>query len=157
MPSTSDSKQPVQLPLVRGAPDVKLSFLRGLQLALVILPRILVDATFNVLRHFVFTRSSSPLVQEVGRSAVGDIIQRSIRNYFAWATFAQIRVVLNRNISHKLSLFADMKSQGWVEYVHINGTKGRWIAPPGTNREDDKLVLLWVHGGAFVWVILEAG
>jgi acetyl esterase/lipase len=42
------------------------------------------------------------------------------------------------------------KHKSWLKYIKEPGVTGRWIADHTTERKDDDVVLLFVHGGCFV-------
>ena len=55
-----------------------------------------------------------------------------------------------------LLLVSEMKSQSTYRIqISVNGTEGRWIAPPNTDRSQDQIVLYYLHGGAFVLVSIS--
>ncbi|KAL8287450.1 hypothetical protein RQP46_003308 [Phenoliferia psychrophenolica] len=51
-------------------------------------------------------------------------------------------------MAHRKPAFKGKKD--FLSYVEVNGTAGRWIAPPGTKRSEDEVVLYYVHGGGMV-------
>lgn len=102
--------------------------------------------------HYIINRRNSPLVQVIGRPWYGDILVQLVRYMFARSNAAQSRVLFDRVRSYKL---AHMKPEfkgkkDWLEHVSVNGTAGRWTAPPNTKRAEDAVCLYYVHGGGFV-------
>lgn len=42
------------------------------------------------------------------------------------------------------------KHKSWLKYIKEPGITGRWIADHTTERKEDDLILIFVHGGGFV-------
>ncbi|GAA5888645.1 hypothetical protein JCM6882_009030 [Rhodosporidiobolus microsporus] len=118
----------VQLPLVRGAPDQKLT------------PRLVISFLLHMVPRALFT---IPF-----RLFLTHLVQFLICRLHV----AQVRIILDRERSydrvHKTPRFREY--QEWLSRVEVNGTAGRWIARPGTQRKDDDVVIYYVHGGGFV-------
>ncbi|GAA5878230.1 hypothetical protein JCM8547_003162 [Rhodosporidiobolus lusitaniae] len=94
----------------------------------------------HLLYHHVFFRWRSPLVQVLDRRALNTVGREAVLHFFLKAYPAFGRPVFALALPNK-----------WWKEVEVVGTKGRWIAPPGTEgkRGEDEVVLLWVHGGGF--------
>lgn len=103
----------------------------------------------SILWHHVINRFRSSIVNVVGRPLYADIPIRITRFLFARATPAQLRVIFNGTAAYKTAYAGpDFKGfEKWVSYVKVNGTAGRWIAPPSGDRAKDDLVMFFVHGG----------
>ncbi|KAL8287572.1 hypothetical protein RQP46_003430 [Phenoliferia psychrophenolica] len=142
--------------------DVKLALSPGraapltpyliLNFVFIFVPRLFVAIPIHLIWHYLLNRRNSPLVQVIGRPWYADIPVQLVRYLFARGTAAQMRILFDRTRSYKL---AHMKPEfkgkkEWLSYVKVNGTAGRWTAPPGTKRYDDEVVLYYVHGGGFV-------
>ncbi|BGP17632.1 hypothetical protein JCM10213_001283 [Rhodosporidiobolus nylandii] len=95
----------------------------------------------HLIWHYLLVRRSSGVVQEIGRPALHETAVLLVRHLFLKSYLAPARLV-----------FALALPSKWVRKVEVAGTKGRWIAKPGTteeDRKDDELVMLWIHGGGF--------
>ncbi|KAM0750666.1 alpha/beta-hydrolase [Meredithblackwellia eburnea MCA 4105] len=146
------SKAPkVTLQLVKGKPST-LTLLQALNVLYFLLPRIFVTVPIHIVWNYILNRWRSPLVQLIGRPWYSDFVCQLVRYFMARVTPAQARILFNRTRSYKIQLLKpEFKGYtDWVSYVEVNGTAGRWIAPPGTRREDDEVVFYYVHGGGFV-------
>lgn len=55
--------------------------------------------------------------------------------------------MFNRTSSYDMSLTGEERE--WVKYIRVNDFGARWIAPPGTAREEDEMVYIYAHGGGF--------
>ena len=100
------------------------------------------------LGYFVF-RPFNPLVKDIGRPLLADALVRQIATCYDRWTPAQIRILLDRKRSYALT-HAASEFKGWIQHVKVNGTAGRWLAPPKTDRKDDDVVIYFVHGGGFM-------
>lgn len=100
------------------------------------------------LGYFVF-RPFNPLVKDIGRPLLADALVRQIATCYDRWTPAQIRLLLDRKRSYALT-HAAPEFKGWVKHVKVNGTAGRWLSPPKTDRKDDGVVIYFVHGGGFM-------
>lgn len=113
----------------------------------------------TILWHHVFARFSSPVVQVVGRPFYSDFIVKLSQYILSRCTAAQARMLFNRDKSYNTA-YATPHFRGyrdWVISVDVNGTTGRWIAPPHTDRSKDEVVLYYVHGSsAFASAMTEA-
>jgi acetyl esterase/lipase len=101
-------------------------------------------ASYTLLRLF------SPSVK-VGRPILADYISKATQFFYSRATVAQARVLFNSTSAYHFALALPgwTGSRDWVKRVEVNGTAGRWIAPPSTSRKDDDVVIYHVHGGGF--------
>ena len=74
-------------------------------------------------------------------------------------TIGQARIRFNRRLTYRMAHGKSnfKRKKDWLQPLSkINGTAGRWIAPPGTSRQDDEVVLMYAHGGGHVYVdVLE--
>ncbi|GAA5999629.1 uncharacterized protein JCM10292_003656 [Rhodotorula paludigena] len=94
----------------------------------------------HLIKHYILFRRSSALVQDLGRHVASEIATTFVR-----ALFLDSYLAVGRPI------FAKADKHTWVTPVEVAGVQARWIAPPdGRRREDDELVLFWIHGGGFV-------
>lgn len=123
-----------------------------LNFVLVFLPNFLFSIPVSILWHHVINRFRSSIVNVVGRPLYADIPIRITRFLFARATPAQLRVIFNGTAAYKTAYAGpDFKGfEKWVSYVKVNGTAGRWIAPPSGDRAKDDLVMFFVHGGGMI-------
>lgn len=92
---------------------------------------------------------SSSISKTIGRPMFADLVARFTYYLLARVTVAQGRATLfGRGWPHAVG-FANPHWYGkkrWITDVREPGVTGRWLANPGTERKDDDLVLLWVHG-----------
>ncbi|GEM08665.1 arylacetamide deacetylase-like 2 [Rhodotorula toruloides] len=140
----------VHLPLVRGAPDQRLTFSLFLRFWILFF----VNAVFLVpwqcfLEYFVL-RLFSPVVQEVGRPIYTHYLIKLVQAVYRRSTPAQLRILADRVRSYAL-VHSAPKFRGWVKKVEVNGTSGRWLAAPGTDRKKDDVVVYYIHGGGFIF------
>ncbi|GAA6032093.1 hypothetical protein JCM8097_007069 [Rhodosporidiobolus ruineniae] len=150
--ASTTGKTAVTLPLVRGRPDQKLTVFQALSFVARFLPQVLVVLPTKIFFSHVLFRWRSKLVQRIGRPAVTSYMAQLVQFLLDQFHAAQVRIILDRKNSYKI------KHQGrpykgyshWVSYVEANGTAGRWIAKPGTERKKDDVVLYFVHGGGFL-------
>lgn len=167
----------VDLPLVRGAPDQRVSLILFLQTIVFGLshlctclgclhvarknqggcrsdpspsPTVFVLPLKLFFEYIVF-RPINPLVKDIGRPLLAHAIVRQIATCYDRWTPAQIRLLLDRKNSYTLK-HSGSEFKGWVTRVEVNGTAGRWLAPPGSQRKDDDVVIYFVHGGGFMQV-----
>ncbi|GAA5858740.1 hypothetical protein JCM1840_006536 [Sporobolomyces johnsonii] len=144
----------VELRLVRGAPPQKLTGRMFLHFLYLVFPQIFVIIPLRVLWHHVLNRRWSPLVQILGRKALADAVTKIAQFILSRAHVEQSRIVFNRDRSyrliHAISPYFRGQWRSWVERIEVNGTAGRWIAKPGTERKKDEAVLYFIHGGGFV-------
>lgn len=104
----------------------------------------------TLLQEYVLFRWRSPFV-EVGRSPSGAIAGLLAQHFFGRASTAQARLIHSQKgpSSSYAKAFASPVFQGfgdWVKYEQVNGTAGYWLAPPGTKRAEDDVVVLYLHG-----------
>lgn len=102
----------------------------------------------TLLWHHLIARFRSPVVQVVGRPFYSDYIVKLSQYILSRCTVAQARMLFNRDKSYNTALAAPQFRgyRDWVTYVDVNGTTGRWIAPPHTDRSKDEVVLYFIHG-----------
>ncbi|KAI5477188.1 NAD+ kinase [Pseudohyphozyma bogoriensis] len=117
------------------------------------LPAFFVSIPFALVWHHILNRRRSPVKAVVGRSILGDFIIRMSRYIVSRGTVQHIRLINNRTRAYKHAHAGPEFSgfRDWLSYEEANGTAGRWIAPPGTKREDDEVVLYFIHGGGFIF------
>ncbi|GAA5973979.1 hypothetical protein JCM8115_006760 [Rhodotorula mucilaginosa] len=140
----------IDLPLVRGAPDQRMSLILFLQTIVFGLSHLFFVLPLKLfLGYFVF-RPFNPLVKDIGRPLLADALVRQIATCYDRWTPAQIRLLLDRKRSYALT-HAASEFKGWIQHVKVNGTAGRWLAPPKTDRKDDDVVIYFVHGGGFIF------
>ncbi|CEQ41213.1 SPOSA6832_02918, partial [Sporobolomyces salmonicolor] len=145
----------ITLPLVRHVPDHRMTPFLWVQLLWTMIPQLLFFIPLQLLYHHVLFRWRSRVVQEIGRSALSDFFIRFGRCFFSRGMPAQQRVLYSRDASYR-RVFSGPRFKGFEEWagelIEVNGTRGRWLAPPGTDRKDDKVVIYNLHGGGFTRV-----
>ncbi|KAM0750150.1 alpha/beta-hydrolase [Meredithblackwellia eburnea MCA 4105] len=142
----------VELQLVKGRKH-PLTLSLVLNFLYIFLPRVFITIPIHLIWHYILNRRNSPLVQVIGRRWYSDFTVQLVRYVLARGTVSQSRIIFDRFNSYKLTLLSEPAFKGkrdWVSYVKVNGTAGRWIAKPGTKREEDEVVFYYVHGGGFV-------
>lgn len=87
------------------------------------------------------------MVQDIGRPPLSGFLALAVQDFFSQASVAQTRLAFNRTSSYDGALNGEERT--WVTYARINDVGIRWIAAPGTKREDDEVVYVHAHGGAF--------
>lgn len=102
------------------------------------------------LEYFVL-RLFSPVVQDVGRPIYTHYLIKLVQAVYRRSTPAQLRVLADRVRSYAL-VHSAPKYRGWVKKVEVNGTSGRWLAAPETDRKKDDVVVYFIHGGGFMCV-----
>ncbi|GAA5993923.1 hypothetical protein JCM10908_002717, partial [Rhodotorula pacifica] len=140
----------VDLPLTRGAPDQRVSLILFLQTLVFGLSHLFFVLPLKLFLNYVLLRPFSPLVKDIGRPPLAHAIVSQVATCYDRWTPAQIRLLLDRKNSYKLK-HSGAEFKGWVQHIEVNGTAGRWLAPPGTQRKDDDVVIYFVHGGGFVF------
>ncbi|GJN90345.1 hypothetical protein Rhopal_003354-T1 [Rhodotorula paludigena] len=115
------------------------------------LVRVLVLPARLLVSH-VLLRWRSRIVQQVGRTALAEYLAKAAQFILSRLHVAQARIIFNRTRSYELVRRgpAFRGARDWVTRVEVNGTAGRWIATPGTQRKSDDVVLYFIHGGGFV-------
>lgn len=162
----------VVLPRVRG-PAKHLpssSILTTLHLVLVVVPFVRESPAFNsqTLRHglilhlqvvtslgellwnYLLFRPFSPLVHDIGRPALGAFLVSFLRRLLHRASLEEIRLVFDRTTANDAQRPDEWE---YIQYVRVNDVGGRWLAPPGSVRGEEEIVLLWTHGGGFTCVV----
>ncbi|GAA5823997.1 hypothetical protein JCM10212_005312, partial [Sporobolomyces blumeae] len=125
-------------PTLRNTPLTILHFVLTFAALVVQLP-------FHLVSHYVLRRSSSPLVQTVGRHPLAQVASRVIRSSFGNTYLAASRGIFAMQLGWR---------DEWIRRVDVDGLKGVWVSPPRSERKDDELVLYWIHGGAFTYDII---
>ena len=135
--AATSAPQKVSLDLVKGPYEHRHS-LASTAHALLSTLALLIRLPFHLLYPFVFFRSVSPLVQELGRSPLAEVAAVLVRHIFLHLDLATGRFLF----SFGLGLPGK-----WVTTIDTGAVKANWIGPPdGSDRRDDALVLYWVHG-----------
>ncbi|GAA5832345.1 hypothetical protein JCM11251_006417 [Rhodosporidiobolus azoricus] len=142
----------IQLPLVRGALDQKLTLSLIASFILHVVPRALIYLPARLIVSHVLFRPFSSQVQVLGRSARASFWIKLMQFMICKLHVAQVRILLDRKHSylkkHAEPRFKEYKE--WLSEVEVNGTAGRWIAKPDTLRRDDDVVIYYIHGGGFI-------
>lgn len=116
--------------------------------------RAVITLPCHLIWHYIINRRNSALVQVIGRPWWGDIMIQLGRYILTRSSVAQSRIIFDRVKSYKIALHKSQKDfkgrKDWLSYVSVNGTAGRWTAPPGTRRSEDEVVMFYCHGGGFV-------
>ncbi|BGP33474.1 hypothetical protein JCM10296v2_005276 [Rhodotorula toruloides] len=151
-PDKAQEKKHVILPLSRAAPDQVLNLRLILHFLALVLPQIFIVLPARIFVTHVLLRWRSPIVRVIGRPALADYVSKLAQFILSRCHTAQVRIVFDRVRSYKLVQSGPYFKgcRDWVTKVEVNGTAGRWIALPGTRREEDDVVLFFVHGGGFV-------
>ncbi|SCV74956.1 BQ2448_7985 [Microbotryum intermedium] len=125
------------LGLVSGSRPETMGLKPTLHLIFSLLPFVLVRLPLHILFRYAILRDRDNVYREIGRPWSGEyarkICQYLITNCYAAA----------------YSKWGEYKEWSSAR-VSVNGTTGRWIAPPGTKRSEDQVVLYYVHRGGFV-------
>ncbi|GAA6063360.1 hypothetical protein JCM10212_004406 [Sporobolomyces blumeae] len=143
----------VKLGLVRGAEDQKLTWLRIVHFLFLVVPRLLIFSPLRTLWHRVLYRKFSANVQLLGRTGLADFVTNLAQYILSHCDAAQARILFDRVKSYERiwSQSPYLKNdKAWLSRVEVNGTAGRWIARPGTDRSKDDVVVYFIHGGGFV-------
>ncbi|KAI5479690.1 lipase esterase protein, partial [Pseudohyphozyma bogoriensis] len=120
-----------------------------------------VRALVGTLFSQIFFRPFSPVVQIGGRQPFADFGIRLGRYLLGRGSTTQWRELVGLNSKQVFvatqatydRIYAQEEFKGfkdWINYEKMPGAQGRWIGPPGTRRDEDHHVLLYVHGGGFV-------
>ncbi|GAA5907540.1 hypothetical protein JCM8208_001410 [Rhodotorula glutinis] len=127
--------------LVKG-PVVERRTLGSTLHALLSSAALLLHLPFHLIYHFVLFRSTSPLVQVLGRSPLAETAAVLVRHIFLHLGIAPGRALFSLGMGLPSS---------WVTRADAGEVKANWVAPPssGPSHKDDDLVLFWIHGGAF--------
>ena len=109
---------------------------------------LVVTLPITIAWQHLIARWRSPIVQYVGRPFYADFVVKLSQFILSRCTAAQARMLFNRDKSYSTAYSAPpfRGYRDWVTYVDVNGTTGRWIAPPHTDRSKDEVVLYYVHG-----------
>ncbi|GAA5930427.1 uncharacterized protein JCM15063_004801 [Sporobolomyces koalae] len=146
-------KADTELSLTRGAPPQKLTWLRIVHFIYFLIPRLLFIGPLRLLWHHVLFRSFSSHVQEIGRTPLANFVTNLAQYILSRADAPQTRILFDRVKSYDRIWSQSpyiKKDRAWLSYVRCNGTAGRWIAKPGTDRSKDEVVIYFIHGGGFV-------
>lgn len=123
--AATSAPQKVSLDLVKGPYEHRHS-LASTAHALLSTLALLIRLPFHLLYHFVFFRSVSPLVQELGRSPLAEVAAVLVRHIFLHLDLATGRFLF----SFGLGLPGK-----WVTTIDTGAVKANWIAPPdGSDR-----------------------
>lgn len=102
-----------------------------------------------MLWHHIVFRAFSPHVTVLGRTPFANFITNLAQFILSRCDAAQTRILFDRKRSYdriwKNSPYIKHDRE-WVSYVKVNGTGGRWIAKPGTDRARDEAVIYFIHG-----------
>ncbi|GAA6003761.1 hypothetical protein JCM10207_003586 [Rhodosporidiobolus poonsookiae] len=143
---TGKGSETLKLPLVRGAPDQRLTVVGTLHFLALFLPHVLLVLPLRLLCSHLLFRRWSRVVQEVGRPALGQLSMKVAQFIMSRLSVAQARIIFNGGFPYRLG---QRIAPSYISTVEVNGIKGLWLARPGTKREDDDLVVFSVHGGGF--------
>lgn len=114
------------------------------RIAVVVLP-------LRLVWHHLINRWRSPIVNVIGRPFYSDFVVKLSQYILSRCTAAEARILFNRTNAYSITyngpLFAGYRD--WVSPVDVKGVAGRWIAPPGTRRSEDEVVLYFIHGERF--------
>ncbi|KAM0786498.1 hypothetical protein ACM66B_001956 [Microbotryomycetes sp. NB124-2] len=139
------------LQLVSGSAPRRLTLPLLLHFLYVFLPNLLFVLPARLVWHHLINRWRSGVVK-IGRPAYSDFVVKLTQYVLARCTAAEARILFNRTFAYDITFkgpqFAGHRD--WVSPVDVKGVQGRWIAPPGTKRKDDEVVLYFIHGGGFV-------
>jgi len=125
--------------LVKG-PVVERHTLASTLHAILSTTALLLRLPFHLVYHFVLFRSTSPLVQELGRSPLAETAAVLVRHIFLHLGVAPGRALFSVGMSLPSS---------WVTRANAGDVKAYWIAPPssgGSSKKSDDLCLYWIHG-----------
>jgi hypothetical protein len=109
---------------------------------------VVVSLPFKLVKEYVLARSWSPYVA-IGRTPKALAGALFSAHFFGRCSTSQSRLVLNHGAyvgAFAKTLARLGLSSDWVQHVDSNGTTGYWVAPPGTQRSEDDLVMLYIHG-----------
>ncbi|GAA6009695.1 hypothetical protein JCM11491_001062 [Sporobolomyces phaffii] len=143
----------IELPLVRGAETQKLTSLRIIHFVFLLLPRLFIIGPLRLIWHHILFRGFSSHVQEVGRTPLANFVTNLAQFILSRCDAAQTRILFDRVKSYERVWSTSpyiKKDREWLSYLRVNGTAGRWIAKPGTDRTKDEVVIFFIHGGGFV-------
>ncbi|KDE05365.1 hypothetical protein MVLG_04277 [Microbotryum lychnidis-dioicae p1A1 Lamole] len=139
------------LPLVSGAALQKMSVGQGLHFLFYMLPFLLVRLPLGLLKDYILLRFLAPVPRDIGRPVRAELVLRLAKYLLTRSTPAQARMVFGeRDYQDAYNSNTFKGYQDWLQNVSDCGVAGRWIAPPGTNRAGDDVVLFYLHGGAYV-------
>ncbi|GAA5958360.1 hypothetical protein JCM3765_004806 [Sporobolomyces pararoseus] len=151
---TANLHADIELPLVRGAEPQKLTFVRIVHFLYLLIPRLFIFGPLRLIWHHILFRWRSPHVQEIGRTPLNNLITNLAQFILSRCDAAQTRILFDRRRSYE-RVWANSpyvkKYRDWVSpVIKVNGTAGRWISKPGTDRSKDDVVIYFIHGGGFV-------
>jgi len=130
---------------------VSLSFLCTVtkRLTLTALRDTVIVGPLRLIWHHVFYRFFSSHVQVIGTTALSSFIRNLVQYVLSRGDAAQTRILFDRVKSYERIWTQSpycKKNRDWLSYVKVNGTAGRWIAKPGTDRAKDDVVVYFIHG-----------
>lgn len=146
--STEKSSSTPKLALVRGGPVPVFTVKLFVHFLYIFLPRLFITLPLGIFYHHVLMRWRSSVVQVVGRPWYADFVAQLSAYYLGRASVAEARLLFNRTQAYDM-VHAGPHFSGyrdWVSYVKVNGTAGRWLAPPNTKRSEDEVVFFYIHG-----------
>ncbi|KDE05364.1 hypothetical protein MVLG_04276 [Microbotryum lychnidis-dioicae p1A1 Lamole] len=139
------------LGLVSGSRPETMGLKPTLHVIFALLPYVLVRLPISILFRYAILRDRDNIYREIGRPWSGEYVCKICRYLITNCYAVEGRLLFNRDKAY------DMAYLNWGEYkewsnprISVNGTTGRWIAPPGSKRSEDQIVLYYVHGGGFV-------
>ncbi|KDE05363.1 hypothetical protein MVLG_04275 [Microbotryum lychnidis-dioicae p1A1 Lamole] len=140
------------LALASGAKPVRMNLMLVLHMIFVVLPYAFVKLPLEIILSHIILRFRSKMVHLIGRPWYADYVRRLTQFVLSRTTTAQARVIFNRTNAYTLAYagVAFIGYKDWVTQISVNGTTGRWLAPPGSKRSEDEVVLYMIHGGGFL-------
>ncbi|ORY70605.1 Alpha/Beta hydrolase protein [Leucosporidium creatinivorum] len=141
----------IKLGLATAAPPQTVSTFQALHFAFALVLPFVVSLPFKLVKEYVLARWWSPYVA-IGRSPKAHAGALFSAHFFGRCSTSQSRLVFNHEAY--AGIFSKTLSRlglpsDWVQHVDSKGTTGFWMAPPGTKRSEDDLVMLYIHGGGF--------
>ncbi|SCV74955.1 BQ2448_7984 [Microbotryum intermedium] len=136
------------LALVSGTKPVRMNLMLVLHMIFVVFPYAFVKLPLEIILSHVILRFRSKMVHLIGRPWYSDYVRRLSQFVLSRTTTAQARVIFNRTYAYTIA-YAGIPFIGyrdWVTQISVTGTTGRWLAPPGSKRSEDEVVLYMIHG-----------
>lgn len=137
---------------IKGQPAQRLTLVEKLHFIIGLIPQIFIIIPVTLVWKHLLTRRSSQIVQRVGRPVLADFIVRVTKYIMEHSSSTQARIMMDRVSSYNKVATSSLLFGGykdWYQEVEFNGVTGRWICPPNTQRAEDNVVLMMVHGGGF--------